>query len=292
MADLEEEVLELQNKIIKLYECHHAHCQVIPQELRDSLNQALGALRISPRQPQLPLTRSTTFRHGQIEPPLSNDHPSNHPSNNTSPELNNLNVIPFNPASLPTDTRKRKREAVNSGPSKTEEPTWKAAGRSFVANAPKAKEGHEKPKEIGVDCSVEQTPLALHSMTTQIEERPQVLADTSLIIGGKEYATQTTTIEKDNERAKQNSQERHRHECTMPLFSVLNTKPSVKELVTKFASLLGSPLYLESITRVNTEEEGVNLFRFKWTEDFESLTCELLKTIVWARVSNTTTVTK
>ena len=78
----------------------------------------------------------------------------------------------------------------------------------------------------------------------------------------------------------------------MPLFSVLDTDPRVKELATKITLLLGTPSCLESIKRVPTGEEGVNLFQFKWTKDFQSLADELAETMVWARLPNTTTVTK
>lgn len=65
----------------------------------------------------------------------------------------------------------------------------------------------------------------------------------------------------------------------MPLFSVLDTDPSVKELAAKVASLLGTPSHLESIRRVPTAEEGMHLFQFQWVEDFQKLADQLAITM-------------
>ena len=66
----------------------------------------------------------------------------------------------------------------------------------------------------------------------------------------------------------------------MALYAILTAKPSVQELASKVASLLGTVSFLEGIKRVPTSKEDVSVFRYKWTKDFNDLTNELIKTMV------------
>jgi hypothetical protein len=79
---------------------------------------------------------------------------------------------------------------------------------------------------------------------------------------------------------RETSMKRHQHNYAMPLFSDVDTDPCVKELVTKVVSLLDTPSYLKSITRVHTTTEGVNLFQFRWAEEFQNLEDQLARAMV------------
>ncbi|KAF1996164.1 hypothetical protein P154DRAFT_525744 [Amniculicola lignicola CBS 123094] len=57
----------------------------------------------------------------------------------------------------------------------------------------------------------------------------------------------------------------------MVLLSVLQTDSHISKLASDIARRLGTPSCLESIQRVPTEDQGVNLFRFQWTEEFQNL---------------------
>ncbi|KAF2731544.1 hypothetical protein EJ04DRAFT_526032 [Polyplosphaeria fusca] len=88
--------------------------------------------------------------------------------------------------------------------------------------------------------------------------------------------------------------ERHTALSTFPmentlLFTTLTTTTSIQELTRKVAALLATPDYLEGISRLDPK---VELFKFKWTEQFDILSNETVKSThrelegIIARVEN------
>ncbi|PVH90484.1 hypothetical protein DM02DRAFT_678579 [Periconia macrospinosa] len=57
----------------------------------------------------------------------------------------------------------------------------------------------------------------------------------------------------------------------MPLYSVLHTDSSIQRLASDIAQRLGTPSSLQTIQRVPSDDQDVNLFRFLWTKDFQLL---------------------
>ena len=124
MAEIQiRETICLQNQIIKLYDDHHQHCEVIPEELRASLNRALESLRT-----------------------LCN-------SSRNTPSDNELQIVPF-PGVEKDKPGKRKRP--NGGPARklARKPAEKPVV-DFIKNAPTPESWNLRLVKIGIGGSAE-----------------------------------------------------------------------------------------------------------------------------------------
>lgn len=73
----------------------------------------------------------------------------------------------------------------------------------------------------------------------------------------------------------------------MPLYSVLPTQSSVRDLATRVSSLLGTSSCLKRIERVTTNVKSLELYHYQWEDDFKNdfknLADEIATTMVCIR---------